>query len=473
MKEMGTHNQGGANLMVREDSGFQWLPNSPSKTGIHRAHEMRLVPSYTDGKRDPIYVKEIPEGDKRYHLQDCLGPFACSLKIVSWFRQGMYLLPGVVRDESRGQGDPNDFPPMITSPAADFCTALKDKLEEQTEVARAGYRTEISENEIRQLDRALNWPQSLVAFQAMFCKVDGDPVVTPEGQPTWRFPGVVIPRASARKDFLRKAVSRKTTSALSLENNELGDFISPEGGYTLYIERAGGDQVEYLIKLGRQMPLEEGWLSNTWKPWGQVLNVPSAEEVMTLLVRSFEGWTLDYAFRGTEWYDMLPERVKGSADRIRPRGDTGPSSQVQSGAGGAPGIPAAPAAPMAPPPAFPETQYQGQGACMNPPPQTVQAPPLPGAPPAPQQTQEQAMPPPPSVQAPPPGEGNSDDIQLPPPPGPGAQAGPPPAAVPPSGNLTRPPEQVRDQAPLPPGAPSGATDNAQFENMLRRVSGQQ
>lgn len=73
----------------------------------------------------------------------------------------------------------------------------------------------------------------------------------------------------------------------------------------------GGFGAWYESKLGQAMPLDPRIVVPAWKPWKELLNWLTEQEQMNLLIGRFPPEAIDFAFRGTVYYDYLGDNIKG------------------------------------------------------------------------------------------------------------------------------------------------------------------
>jgi len=99
-----------------------------------------------------------------------------------------------------------------------------------------------------------------------------------------------------------------------------GDFVSPERGRPIQIIKNPGDvntRAHYDVKiLDNVAALPLDFIRQEWVPWKELLQILTEDEQLGLLFTHFPPEPLDYAFKGTQWYEALPQSMRGSFDRM-------------------------------------------------------------------------------------------------------------------------------------------------------------
>jgi hypothetical protein len=101
-----------------------------------------------------------------------------------------------------------------------------------------------------------------------------------------------------------------------------GDFLSCAGGRLVQFVRNPGDRQNHVRPhyettfLPNAAPIPAEMAAAEWKPWNNLVKLLTEDEQIGLLVAHFPPEPLDYAFKGTTWYEVLPQSVRGAFDRM-------------------------------------------------------------------------------------------------------------------------------------------------------------
>jgi hypothetical protein len=114
-----------------------------------------------------------------------------------------------------------------------------------------------------------------------------------------------------------------------------GDFIScAKGKLMTFISNTGDNNTRphYTLELSPvAVPLTLELVQQEWKPWDKLLKILTEDEQIGVLISHFPPPVLDYAFKGTIWYNLLPPSIHGSFDAMQKAGQQPMQGFVQPG----------------------------------------------------------------------------------------------------------------------------------------------
>ena len=240
----------------------------------------------------------------------------------------------------------------------------------------------------------LPWPDTHAFIQGMLFESDGKRFVSPTGQSKPKYPVIMALGRSARtmlQNICNQQVPGFTGNPEDYAGRyACGDLVSCAHGKLLrfvYVPQEGTVMSHYNVEIvNQEVPLPPDFVSPQWIPWDTLLDPLTDEQQLNLLVSHFPPEPVDFVFKGTQWYDMLPDYVRGKRDAMLTGAVVGGFSPAQPA--GQPVVPA-----NWPPPA-PGYQYMFNSNTNSwaqvpavqaspPPPMAPVAPPAPPAPPPP------------------------------------------------------------------------------------------
>jgi hypothetical protein len=102
-----------------------------------------------------------------------------------------------------------------------------------------------------------------------------------------------------------------------------GDFLSCAGGRLAIFTSNPGDTMirpHYVLSFGDAVvPLNPEEVARDWTPWENLLKFLTTQEQMNLLCTHFPPGPVDYVFTGTQFYDLVPDSVRGAWQREQTR----------------------------------------------------------------------------------------------------------------------------------------------------------
>jgi len=256
-------------------------------------------------------------------------------------------------------------------------------------------------------------PSNVGLVQAYTFTEHGKDVLDEHGQPAVGTNRIITLSSSCMVSMMSGLLTRLKSGPIDIKNNLLGDWCSLEGGQiaTVYTSKADGS-TKYDIRLNEFYPLAE----SAWVPWDELVDYPTVEEQIDMMVDALTGPVVDSCLRGSDVYaDYIPEDIRGTGEDIPEYAEYRDTFAPKSGSR------QAPAAARSAASAEPDERVDDEGDDDH----------LDGLPP---ETQESLPPPPPPRRAP-----AREAVK---PPAPSSRPTPPP--VQPSGR----------QAPPPPPPPS-------------------
>ena len=310
----GSSNFRNENKVVREDSGYTFIPyylkNDEASTVF------RMFPSFDEKGNEEITLD--PKGS---HEALCASLARCFIRteVATIFRNGRITFISSIKDEDRDGNTVNNF----KSPVMTFTKRLGYKVWEQVEKMKKGYDTDIPAHWLEWNEKGtLSNPQTVFLIQGMASEINGVPCTNIKQETEWVVPAIFGLPKSAEKTFMKKITTRKDEKKdLDLNNNRFGDFCSCEGGSLLRLCRYSTEEgkrtsVTYSLEQDDLCPVQASEVIKVIKPWDEILYIPTVEDVMEILCDIFEKSAIDYAFRKSTYRDYIPEHIKGASDGI-------------------------------------------------------------------------------------------------------------------------------------------------------------
>jgi hypothetical protein len=214
------------------------------------------------------------------------------------------------------------------SPTKVVCRKLSFKLQEAALLKGAGRPTDVPDawgqwyKDSRRLQRLTKAPSDLILMQVMAYEINGEIKKNAQTEePEWVTPAVLpIPR-SAQANFLTDLKTKERSDEdLSPGNNIFGDFCTCAAGSILMLRKiaASGesDRNSYNIRKLSAMPLDINMVKENWKPWDEVVRLPTVEDTIEWLIEAFDGAAVAYALRGGAYESYIPVEYAHAADSI-------------------------------------------------------------------------------------------------------------------------------------------------------------
>jgi hypothetical protein len=125
-----------------------------------------------------------------------------------------------------------------------------------------------------------------------------------------------------------KAKINGIVTASRVEDFVIQDPVSCAAGRVMrfMLNPATGQQfANYSVNMEQSCPISADLARSMWKPWDQVLRFMTEEEQISTLCQHFDAAAIDYTFRTSPFYHLLPVEVKGAWDRNNGRVTVAPA----------------------------------------------------------------------------------------------------------------------------------------------------
>ena len=388
----------GHEIQLLLDSHWELIP---SKLRDNKSTTVvRVLPSVDDsGNIEQVFCEQPPEAyEDELELASIFGELAIRIRLFEFFWSGMHYIPdyclaeSAAADSESGDG----FAPRMATPFNVMQARLFYKKQDDDQRHASGMKVELDSRQCQLIDK-LSLPNEILMFQVFGHMINGERRTNMGGESSLVAPAVFPVTRSAERQFLSSlATLVDPQRPWGIANNQFGDFATPEGGRLLSLRKTGSQKakggITYSLQLSTADPRPAESLADFWRPWSQVLKIPTVAEVLNELMLVFDAPLMDYGLRDTEFFDALPDRIKGRGSHLHEPGDVPAvrGASVQAGATPpapmttAPSAKAAPAfaaanaahakaaaeAASAPPPAAAEAAAEAQG---GPPPWDTEA----------------------------------------------------------------------------------------------------
>jgi hypothetical protein len=300
------------NRILKPDSGFTIIPGYLKDKN---STVIRMLPALDENGNEDITLN--PEGSSDC-IEEALGQAFVSLEICSFFKGGRHTFISSILPEDRN----GNAAPGGDSPARKFMRRIRYKLWEQTTRKSKGHKLDVPEHWLAWYEKDIvNEPLVQYAIQCSAREINGEVRTDMKKKPVWVYPSIFLIPSSAFKTFGPKITERRDpTKPLSLQNNRFGDFCSVKGGHMLRLVKYQNPQSKstkggtvYDLLLDDPCPMELENVKSIVKPWDEILNIPTVEDVIEILMNTFEPMALDYAYRNTPYQKYLDPSIIGLA----------------------------------------------------------------------------------------------------------------------------------------------------------------
>lgn len=305
-------------LIVKPDSGWKYI-DSYLKEGNETV--IRALPSFDEYGKEAVALN--PDGDPK-NIIGSISPVFCQVPVVRWYKNGNHVLIGAIQKVD-SQGNEVDF---RTDPQTKFAERLCYKIfYEQCRVAK-GLAPACPSHWLNWKGSIINRPETRYLVQCVAKTINGETKKSADGklelQPYHVFS---IPPSAATQFFQDLLTRDNPDEPLSMSNNRFGDFCSCAGGHWVRLvkyttkkpdaPKEDRGKTEYkLSKTNQAYALTEETAKRLVLPWDDILYIPTVNEVMEMLLESFEPAALAFAFRNSPFMDYIPEHLRSSADDI-------------------------------------------------------------------------------------------------------------------------------------------------------------
>lgn len=456
-------------FVLKPDCGREWIPNRVTK-GVTQIRFIPGVDPATNQILPGVVPQAAPADPTNLDLWlDCLDDTFAVVPLAEPYINGLVtFIASVVND------DPN-LPAQ--SPIERLTSRLSYKLWEQEEKRKKGHPVDVPVHWLQWRFRGvIPRPTNCVLAQVLVYAIDGKPV---ENAPK---PGVMAIPRSALQTWLTSLLHPGLGSGTEY-------WLSPANGHIVQLYKVQqNNKTQYVLSLSNTpAPLPEDDVRRLWRPWSEILYIPTPAEQIEQLLEIYEPKAVGFALRGSDFgpgfESLLPDEIVRaaadiaeplSADEVRSLAYYTVTPSSQGYGSGTPAAtsppPPTPAAPSMPPP---PSSSSSSPMAVAPPPNAATPVPRPPAPPTTPETVAKAAAPPP----PPPGKNGDPAVPPPPPPStnttaaptaPGASETPPPPPPPPPASNAPAAGQVPANASL-----QGNTDSilAKMRERLKQQRG--
>jgi hypothetical protein len=307
-------------LFLKPNSGFQL--EEGYMAGSDSYHMFRIIPAF-DAEGEECHMN--PEGKANMPVSQLLGNSICEMEVVDSIGKTSNICSFItdVRNCRNGQVISDRW-----SAAKIMLRRVFWKLKEAHLRKSMGADPGVPQAWMRwNMDKAFRQPTRAMFVQSFFQYVNGQPCINPQtGQPGWSAPTVLRIPASAAPKFISDLFSAKDPSQpLSLQNNDFGDPFSVAQGQMLKMRKIpksvaqGSDDSGFNYDLSALAPLPlTNWdVGNVWKPWNQVLNIPSdVDTLLEWLANCFDWQAVAYGLRGSDYAACVPQQYTDSVLHI-------------------------------------------------------------------------------------------------------------------------------------------------------------
>jgi hypothetical protein len=336
------------NRIVKE--GVLWVPPflSESKSPQDKVRtEIRLYPPVQDGELYDAIRCEPVEAMEALPLREKLSDVFLNVEMARFV--GGLDGQGMTTDMITSVFDDNGAAIGGFTPYRSFVFRLREKISEQLVLAAAGETTDIPNTWFRYKNEGgkrgrewslLSWPYGggsrrrdteeasvdpyLVQCIALY--INGAERKDPEtGKLRRQGPCVfALPMSGAPAFFDALLTPLDADAPVSYVNNQFGDCFSLTQGRVLQLKKlpakANGSS-DYVLRLGMQEPLTLAQVTAMYRPWSELVNLPSPEESIRWIAEAFgDPVMVDYAFREVpgdkrsgKWAQYIPEEWRGLA----------------------------------------------------------------------------------------------------------------------------------------------------------------
>jgi len=308
------------NYILQEDSGYVWLQNW--LTDLSNVTRFRILPAMEEGQElTPLN----PEATSETPLQEIIGEVFYVAEIVNMLGSKRLTYISAANADAAGEAPPGDW-----SPTRVTVHNLRKKIEEQIKRKGRHLPTDIPKAWFSLAEgkfpfSALPYPNELFLVQCMAIEVNGH---TRKNLQTnaieWIAPAVLALPSSATTHFLDAIKTRAAEGPLSTENNLFGDFCTCKGGHLLQLkkmtkkaQKTSGGSFTYDLYKQQQLPLDAAKAAAMWKPWEDILRVPTVEQTIQWLLTALGPEALDFGLRGTPYENYVPDDCRGTAEAIK------------------------------------------------------------------------------------------------------------------------------------------------------------
>jgi hypothetical protein len=271
-----------------------------------------MIPAFYEGQME---LALNPEGGE---VDAAIGRCFYKCEVIQFLGRKKLTMVTSVSGDSAGNAPPDRW-----TPAKAGMRRLRYKMEEQQLKKQLNMQTDCPPQWFQWMrgNGGIREPNDLWLVQGL-CYESNGRIKQNQGKVEWITPIVFGIPVSAQEDFFEQITTRHNPDEpLSAANNRFGDFCTPEHGRMLeFYKRTKGEgkkkKTEYRVRPGNSVPIAVDNMAGTWMEWEDIIDIPTIERSIELLIDTFDGPAIDYALRESSYYDYVPDEHRGSADQI-------------------------------------------------------------------------------------------------------------------------------------------------------------
>lgn len=271
--------------------------------------EIRVVPSFTNGKPDPLIIPGSEPGAGG--ISDAI----CKVGVVAFWGKNKYHMidPAPPANERRG-------------PLSYFYQYIVNYVKNNPRTCPPDWRRwqgMREDGDYQTPKRIISPPSAALMVQGLLFKHKGEVILDRNNKPTCRWPVVVVIKPSGAKTLIDQLYEPADVNApWSEQNNKLGNMTDLQMGRTLIISpyphmQNNVQQTWYRCDLGENIPLSEDDAKRVWVPWKDLLNFSmTIGECMEKLAETFDATSVVNVFESSTTYaQLIPDSVRAAKAR--------------------------------------------------------------------------------------------------------------------------------------------------------------
>jgi len=308
------------NTILRPGTHATYIPNK-----LGKATDYTLVRFLTPVGDDGHFLEPLnPHGDveKPY---SCLGAAFARVELADlYINRVRHTFISTIHDED---GDGNQIPFDMQTPLGHIANKCGWNAYADSIKRSKGYPRNVPEtwDQFKE-SGCFTQPSTCLLLQVFASTINSVTPLDSRKQPTSIF-GVFAIKPSAEKAFL-PLITTKIDPNGPLVGSNIPDharLLDPVLGHAVYLKRrdeaakAGGHpKINYVLEADfRQVsPLDPKVVSQFWIPWERVLNIPTVEEQVEMLVSLLGAEAVDFGLKGTIYERYVPASVIGASAGI-------------------------------------------------------------------------------------------------------------------------------------------------------------